>query len=196
MLNYIIYYAFIVVFIAYIFYEFNFHKKFKNDLKKEKLIADFSYIRIQLMKMLYMHETDINSVYFKFMLKATSYSIRTLYFYNHNICDGLTKTKILTEVLPLLEKKELKEEFKYLNVEQKDLFIKVILNILDMYLENKYIEKLIFKVEVQKVKNIIYRISNKMISLLLNNNKQVQDKIKYINDINEYYNIEGYAFSY
>ena len=146
------------------------------------------------MRSLFINEIDINSVYFKFMLKATSYSIRTLYYYSNNICEGLEKTNVITEVLPLLSDIKLKEEFKSLNVEQKDLFVKTILNILNLYLENKYFEKLIFNMYILKFKNAISEILRIFIRWI--SNKQTQKKIKYIDDLNNSYNLRNYAFSY
>lgn len=194
MLNNLIFLTLIIVFTSFCIYETFIHQKYKKDFEKEKLIADFAYTRIKIMRSLFINEIDINSVYFKFMLKATSYSIRTLYYYSNNICEGLEKTNVITEVLPLLSDIKLKEEFKSLNVEQKDLFVKTILNILNLYLENKYFEKLIFNMYILKFKNAISEILRIFIRWI--SNKQTQKKIKYIDDLNNSYNLRNYAFSY
>ena len=194
MLNNLIFLTLIIVFTLFCIYEIFIHQKYKKDFEKEKLIADFSYTRIKLIISLFINEIDINSVYFKFMLKATSYSIRTLYYYSNNICEGLEKTNVITEVLPLLSDIKLKEEFKSLNVEQKDLFVKTILNILNLYLENKYFEKIIFNMYILKFKNAISEILRIFIRWI--SNKQTQKKIKYIDDLNNSYNLRNYAFSY
>lgn len=183
----------LLIIIPFVIYKFNLDRYYKKDLKKEKLIADFSCYRMQLIKMLYMEEITADSNYFKFMLVATSYSIRTLYFYQ-NRNKGLDRTKILDNILPILLSEKTIKEFKELNSEQKELFVKAIINLFSLYSEEKYIEKLMFKLYL---KNLKENVSNKITHLVKKSlNKRMKEKVETMDYISDTYALKDYCYSY
>ncbi len=60
--------SFFIMIFANLFYNFYSNKKWKNELKNEKLISTFSWNRMDLMKMVELGEIDVHSEYFKFIL--------------------------------------------------------------------------------------------------------------------------------
>jgi hypothetical protein len=193
MLTNLILFTLIMSSVSFIAYEISLNKKYKKELAYEKLISNFSYARMQIMKMLHLKEISADSLYFNFMIRATSFSIRTLYFYK-NRREGLKDTKVLTEIMPSLINPKMKEEFECLNSEQKELFIRTILNILKLYIEDNYFEKLLLSIYLLEIKNVIGILIAKIIKRF--SDKKTREKITYINDLDNSYNIRSHEYAF
>ena len=171
----------------FVIYEFLLNRYYKEDLKNEKLIAFFSDARMQLMKMLYMKETTKESYYFTFMMRATSYSIRTIYYRK----DKVSKEQLdcLKEIANILDSEKLKDEFKDLNAEQKEIFCKTAIKILEIYFNANFICKLLFKTLCLKVGLSVLNLFSKLLD------SKTKETMNYINDIESSYSLSKYALA-
>jgi len=176
-----------------IVYEVKIHRYYKNDLKKETLISNFSFNRMQLIKMVYMNELDVSSNIFKFMMKTSSYSIRALYFYK-NRNKGIERAKILEETVPILLDDKTKDEFENLNNEQKKLVVKSMLNTLLLYTEENYLQKLFFKMYLKQIKRKTSGIFTKFIQKI--SSDKVKEQLSVMDKINTSYSVSEYAYAY
>ena len=121
------------------------------------MISFFSKTRMDVIKMIHIGEIDVNSCYFKYILSATSYSIRALYYYNSKN-KALENIAILKEMSPYLLDTKLVEEFRTLNNEQKRIFFETISAVMKIYLDSHYLEKLLFKLCYKKAANYVMSI--------------------------------------
>lgn len=177
----------LLILLSVITYEFLIHKYYKEDLKNEKLIAFFSDARMQLMKMLYMKEITKESAYFNFIMRATSYSIRTIYYRKDKV--SKEQLKCLKEMTEVLDSRELKKEFKNLNAEQKEIFCKTAIKILDLYFNADFFRRLLWKALCLKISCGILKLFLKLL------NPKTQEKVNYINDIESSYSLSKYAIA-
>ena len=184
----------LIICILFVLYEVSIHDYYKKDLEEEKLIAFFSNARMQLMKMLYMKEITPSSSYFNFMIRATSYSIRTIYFRKKKL--SMEQLHAIEEMLIFLNTDNLKNEFKLLNSEQKELFAKTALKLLELYLNKKFIGKLIWSIYLLRLSSNILKciltILEKFIKFI---NKKKRQEINYLDSIESSYNLRKYAFA-
>lgn len=179
----------IIVGIAFIIRESFVHKSYKKDLEKEKLISFFSNARMQLMKMLYMKEITPNSSYFNFMIRATSCSIRTIYYNKKDL--SIDYLDCIQKTMSYLDKDNLKQEFENLNSEQKELFAKTALNILNLYFEDKILRKLLWKLYILKFSAKILR---SFIAILENiQTTKTSSDLQYLDNVEKSYNLRQYA---
>lgn len=177
----------------FIVYEYALHKHYQKDIRKEKLISNFSKNRMDLIKMVHLKEIDPTSNFFRFMLKATSYSIRSLYFYK-DTNKGLEKTAILDKTMPILLSEKTKEEFKNLNSEQQQLFASTILNLLLVYTQDNYMEKILFKLYLMKLKK---KLSDKVVFVIEKLlNKKRQEQLITMDIIKKSYSLGEFSYSY
>lgn len=151
-----------VLFILYSCVE---NKIYKDELKNEKLISYFSWARMTLMKMVELGEIEADSIFFKYILSATSYSVRGLYLYPSKT-KTLDNVNILKFTADYCLNPNLKEEFKNLNFQQKKMLIDTTSNVLQMYFDTHYIEKFIFKVFCKKIKNFTLSIPKRISKLI------------------------------
>lgn len=179
---------FCIIFIVYEIYLNNFYKK---DLQNEKLIAYFSDTRMQLMKMLHMREIKPISCYFDFMMRATSYSIRTIYFKKKKY--SLEQLNYLEAMFNTLNSDELKNEFKELNSEQKELFARTAMNIIELYFSREFRKKLLWSLYVLKASyKILYLFG--LIRRVLFTFESDKD-INRLDDIEKSYKLSQYALA-
>ncbi len=184
---------FMAISILFIIYEILLHNFYKKDLENEKLIAYFSNARMQLMKMLYMKEISCNSNYFNFMIRATSYSIRTMYYKKEKL--SLEQLKTLENMLDFLGKDKLKNEFKELNGEQKELFAKTVIKILELYFNTKFMTKIIWILYILKISCNFSKQALKLVKLVLSPNIDKNEDIVYLRDIDKSYSLSQYALA-
>ena len=185
---------FLVIVLAFMLYERFLHNYYKKDLENEKLIAYFSNTRMQLMKMLYLKEITCDSCYFNFMIRATSYSIRTIYFHKKLSIEQLEQ---LEKMIKFLDTDNLKQEFNSLNSEQKELFAKTVLKLLELYLNERLIGKLIWFIYLLKISSkildFITFILEKIIKLIIPKNERKE--FTYINSLESSYGLSQYVFA-
>lgn len=176
-----------------ILYEIFLDKYYKKDLENEKLISFFANTRMQLIKMLYMKEISPDSRYFNFMMRATSYSIRTIYFRKNKL--SLEQLENLEEMLVVLNSKNLKSEFNNLNSEQKELFAKTALKILELYFSAEFIRKLQWTIYILTISsNILKFLLKFLVKLLKHIDTKENENISYINDLEKSYCLSRYAY--
>jgi len=185
----------LLIVLAFTLYEMCLHSYYKKDLENEKLIAYFSNTRMQLMKMLYLKEITYNSCYFNFMIRATSYSIRTIYYRKKRLT--VQQLEQLEDMLKFLNTEHLKQEFKSLNSEQKELFAKTALKLLELYLNKELLGRLIWGIYLLRIsskilKNII-TILEKIVNFIAY--KKETKEITYINSLESSYGLSQYAFA-
>ena len=184
-----------ILLIAFIIYEISLHQSYKKELQNEKLIAEFSFMRMQIMKMLYYNETSKDSFFFRFMLPATSYSIRALYYNKKTYY--LTNDTFIDNMIDLLKNVNMKEEFRNLDTEQKRMFGNTIVMLLELYLNDNMLDKILFKIYFLKLK---VRVLKGILRLLGSLQPETKKKIENINDINNIYGISSVydipAYSY
>lgn len=159
---------------------------YKEALEVEKLISFFSKTRMDLIRMVHLGEIDANSCYFKYILSATSYSIRALYFYKSKN-KALENIAILKEMSPYLLDEKILEELKDLNNEQRRMFVETISMVLKIYWESHYIEKLLFKICYQKATKLIKNINPA--TLLKYVPQSRQSGIDYSKQLNDFSNL-------
>lgn len=177
-----------------IFYEIHLDRYYKKDLNNEKLISFFANTRMQLIKMLHMKEITANSHYFHFMMRATSYSIRTIYFRKNKL--SLEQLDNLEEMLVVLNSEHLKSEFNNLNSEQKELFAKTALKILELYFSTEFIRKLQWTLYILTISSKILKLLIKiLVGLVRHLNTKEKENISYINDLEKSYCLSQYAFA-
>ena len=119
--------------------EYKDNKYYKDAIEVEKMISFFSKTRMNVIRMVHLGEIEADSCYFKYILSATSYSIRAL----ENIA-------ILKEMSPYLLDAKLVSELKNLNYEQKRIFFDTIKIVLKIYLDAHYFENFLFKLCYQQ----------------------------------------------
>ena len=179
--------------IVFLVYELALDRFYKKDLQNEKLISYFSNTRMQLIKMLYMKEISHNSCYFNFMIRATSYSIRTIYYKKKKL--SMEQLECLESMFNVLNTDNLKNEFLNLNSEQKELFAKTALKIVELYFNREFIKKLLWGLYILRVSSRILKYSSgtiEKISSLLKINRD--EDIRSLNDIEKTYKLSQYAF--
>ena len=116
---------------------------FKRKLEKERMISEFSEDRMKLIKMVNAGEINPHSSFFKYIFSSTSFSIRALFFYE-NKEEALKHISVLKEISPHILNDSIKDEIQDLNYEQKQLFVRVTLNVLTLYLDFHLIELILF----------------------------------------------------
>lgn len=190
MLTNIIFYFLLAIVILFALYEHNLHKQYKKDLNNERFISFFFNARMQVVRMLHINEISPNSAFFNFMMRATSYSIRTIKIHCNKKIPFCKMTE-LKEILPFVLDSKMKEEFKTLNREQKELFVRTIISIVILYVDKNFIEKAFLMLYLQAIKE---RVCSAMFNALGKfSGKGGQKKFSYINEINENYNLSEYA---
>lgn len=186
--------ALITICFIFAIYEIALHNFYKKDIKEEKLISFFSNARMQLMKMIYMKEITPDSNYFNFMIRATSYSIKTIYYRKNKL--SLEQLNCIKEMLNFLNTDNLKNEFKALNGEQKELFAKTVLKILELYFNADFSTKILWKLYLLKISckmlEVVLCTLEKLIKFV---DTKEKDSISYINDIETSYSLRQYAFA-
>lgn len=178
--------------IVFVVYEIALDRFYKKDLQEEKLIAYFSNTRMQLMKMLYMQEIAPDSYYFNFMMRATSYSIRTIYYKKEKM--SVEQLDCLKNMFDFLNTDKLKNEFKALNSEQKELFGKTAFKIIELYFNEDLSRKIVLKIYLLKISfnilGLLLKLLEKLIDVV---NKHKNDDLLYINEIENSYSLSQYA---
>ncbi len=129
--------------------EYKDNKYYKDAIEVEKMISFFSKTRMNVIRMVHLGEIEADSCYFKYILSATSYSIRALYYYKSKN-KALENIAILKEMSPYLLDAKLVSELKNLNYEQKRIFFDTIKIVLKIYLDAHYFENFLFKLCYQQ----------------------------------------------
>lgn len=185
---------FFLICIVFIIYEIALHKYYKEDLQNEKLISYFSNTRMQVMKMLYMKEITANSCYFNFMIRATSYAIRTIYYKKKKL--SIEQLEYLESMLNFINAEDLKKEFKNLNSEQKELFARTALNLLKLYFDRALIKKLVWTLYILNISSKIIKCMLRITEKLMSCSKLQKDKdIIYLKDVEKSYGLSHYAYA-
>ncbi len=168
------------------FIEYKEKQYYKEALEVEKMISFFSKIRMDVIKMVHLGEIKANSCYFKYILSATSYSIRALYFYKSKN-KALENIAILKEMSLYFLDKNLINEFKDLNNEQKKIFFDTISTVLKIYLDSHYLEKLIFKLCYQKAAKCLKNINPMKLRRFIP--ESTQSGVDYSKQLNDFSNL-------
>lgn len=163
--------------------EYNEKRYYKEAIEVEKMISFFSKTRMDVIKMIHLGEINVNSCYFKYILSATSYSIRALYYYKSKN-KALENIAILKEMSPYLLDKNLIDEFRTLNNEQKRIFFETISAVMKIYLDSHYLEKFLFKLCYKKAANYVMSINFSHIMKLIP--QSTQSGVDYTKKLNEF----------
>lgn len=166
--------------------EYKENQYYKEAIEVEKLIAFFSKTRMDVIKMVHLGEIKADSCYFKYILSATSYSIRALYFYKSKK-QALENIAILKEMSPYLLDKQLIDEFKDLNNEQKQIFVNTISTVLKIYWDSHYVEKLLFKLCYQKATKLIKNVNLSKLRKFIP--QSTQSGVDYSKKLNDFSNL-------
>lgn len=181
----------LIVCVCFVIYEIILDNYYKKDLKDERLISYFSNTRMQLMKMLYMKEITHDSYYFNFMIRATSYSIRTIYYKKRKLSNE--QISCLESMFKFLDTENLKQEFANLNSEQRELFARTALKIVELYFNRKLRTKLLWKLYILKMGTKILKHVVTFLSKILESKKDAD--IISLRNIEQSYNLRQYAFA-
>lgn len=168
------------------FMEYREKHYYKEAIEVEKMISFFSKIRMDVIKMVHLGEVKADSCYFKYILSATSYSIRALYYYKSKN-EALENIAILKEMSPYFLDEKLIDEFKDLNNEQKKIFFDTISTVLKIYWDSHYVEKFIFKLCYQKATKCIKNINPAKLQKLIP--KTTQSGVDYSKQLNDFSNL-------
>lgn len=184
----------ILIVVSFIIYEQQLHRYYRKKMEDEKLISYFSQARMQLMKMLYTGEISHRTAYFNILMRATSYSIRAIYLYN-NKEQLKVNIKAIESMIPYIVDKKMKNEFESLTVEQKELFVNTILRMIQLHIKDDFFAKAIFNMYIASIKKKVNSLKIKLLSTLASTSREHKQKISYLDDISNSYNIPRYAYA-
>lgn len=128
--------------VANIFLSIYSYRYYQQKIRIAYHIDKFSKNRMKLMKMLIDNKITYNSRVFECLMTATSYSIRALYSHKDPL-KALKEVDIIGKIMPFLEDEKTMEEFHSIDVEDKKVFVSTIVDVLMLYLESKYLQKLV-----------------------------------------------------
>lgn len=133
----------------------------KQRLEKEIMISEFSEDRMKLIKMVNSGEINPHSSFFKYIFRSTSFSIRALFFYENKV-EALKHISVLKEISPHILNENMKNEIHELNYEQRQLFVRVTLNVLKLYLNFHVLEHILFEIIKKTSKSKIRFSTNRV----------------------------------
>ena len=109
---------------------------------------------------------------------------------------SLEQLENLEEMLVVLNSKNLKSEFNNLNSEQKELFAKTALKILELYFSAEFIRKLQWTIYILTISsNILKFLLKFLVKLLKHIDTKENENISYINDLEKSYCLSRYAYA-
>jgi len=179
-IKYIIVFLFVIsiIDIYFIFSKQNFYKK---HFLSEEIISRASSMRMKLMKMLYVGDTNVNSLFFQYTYRSLSHLIRAVHYYglNNKALEAIDGVNILKKFsVQELKKDNVISELATLSIKQKEIFCETTTLILYTYFEcNTKIKifhnifKLLFKIANKELKKRFRNIIDK-------NEKKIPEKIK------------------
>ena len=180
----------IILLLSFVIYKNMDNNYYKRDLYNETLIANSAKRRFKLIAMVNAKEIKPESYYFRYILMANSYIIRAMYFYKNKTM-ALDKVQILNKTSYYLISDTMVQEFKELNSEQQQMFINTIQDVLMIYLQEHYIEKIIFKLYCAKIMTRLLLVLIKIIAFFSKEKKYQYDTgLSYIKQADNYNSLQ------